>query len=348
MGRLHGDVVSLLQRCPITEQSSGRSYLLHAIPDHLRDALQRDPGNRLIDLGLIVDQLARLGRLDGGLWPVLIVLDAARQTVAGTALGDQIAAMMRELEASYGRVETMPPIEAAPHDLTESERLVFGTDHRVSFEFLRGAMQTARAIARIEVPLGNACSYGTGWLVMPGLMMTNWHVLDADTGADAAELRARAARTAFWFDYHTEGTVRTDVRGARLVHHARELDYALLALDHDLGDRPPIAIHREPVTLERGARLNIAQHPSGGPLRLAIRSNYHVESAATAVRYVTDTESGSSGAPVCDDRWQAIALHARAVEIREQQLPGGRSRWVNEGVLLSAILADRSLPRGLL
>lgn len=341
-------MVSLLQRCPITEQASGRSHLLRQIPDHLRDALQRDPGNRLLDLDLIVDQLARLGRLQDGLWPVLIVLDAALQTVAGTTLGGRIAAMMRELEASYGRVETMPPVLAAPQDLTESERLVFGTDHRVSFEFLRGAMQAARAIARIEVPLGAACSYGTGWLAKPGLMMTNWHVLDADTRADAAELRARAARTAFWFDYHTEGTLRTDVRGARLVHHSRELDYALLALDHDLGDRPPIALHREPVTLERGARLNIAQHPNGGPLRLAIRSNYHVETAATTVRYVTDTESGSSGSPVCNDQWQAIAVHARAVQIPKQQLPGGRSRYVNEGILLSAILADPSLPRGLL
>lgn len=341
-------MVSLLQRCPITEQASGRSHLLRQIPGHLRDALQRDPGNRLLDLDLIVDQLARLGRLQDGLWPVLIVLDAALQTVAGTTLGGRIAAMMRELEASYGRVETMPPVLAAPQDLTESERLVFGTDHRVSFEFLRGAMQAARAIARIEVPLGAACSYGTGWLAKPGLMMTNWHVLDADTRADAAELRARAARTAFWFDYHTEGTLRTDVRGARLVHHSRELDYALLALDHDLGDRPPIALHREPVTLERGARLNIAQHPNGGPLRLAIRSNYHVETAATTVRYVTDTESGSSGSPVCNDQWQAIAVHARAVQIPKQQLPGGRSRYVNEGILLSAILADPSLPRGLL
>jgi V8-like Glu-specific endopeptidase len=184
--------------------------------------------------------------------------------------------------------------------------------------------------------------------VMPGLMMTNWHVLDANTKADTEELRARAALVALWFDYHTEGTVRTEVRGARLVHHSRELDYALLALDHDLGDRKPIPMHRDPVTLERGARLNIAQHPNGGALRLAIRSNHHVESDATTVRYVTDTESGSSGSPVCDDRWSAIAVHARAKPIPDQQLPGGRSRYVNEGILLSAILADPSLPRGLL
>lgn len=95
MDQLHGDVVSLLQRCPITEQFGGRSHLLRQIPDHLRDALHRDPGNRLLDFDLIVDQLARLGR------------------------------------------------------------------------------QAARAIARIGVPLGAACSYGTGWLAKPGLMMTN-------------------------------------------------------------------------------------------------------------------------------------------------------------------------------
>lgn len=348
MVRLHGDVVALLLACPITEQYTGRSHLLRQIPDNIRNALQRDPGNRQVDLGLIVDQLARLGQLQDRLWPVLIVLDAALQTVAGTALAARITTTMRELEANYGRVETMPPIIAPPQDLTEPERLLFGTDHRVSFEFILGAMQAARAIARIEVPLGATCSYGTSWLAMPGLMMTNWHVLDADTQADADELRARAARTAFWFDYHTEGTVRTEVRGARLVHHSRELDYALLALDHDLGDRQPIPIHREPVTLERGARLNIAQHPNGGPLRLAIRNNYHVESAATTVRYVTDTESGSSGSPVCNDRWSAIAVHARAKKIPEQQLPGGRSRYVNEGIPLSAILADKSLPQGLL
>src|SRR5438477_11680911 len=119
MGHLEGDVVAVLRACPITEQYAGRSLLLGQIPDNIRDALQRDPGNRHVDLGLIVDQLARLGRMQNGLWPVLIVLDAALQTVAGTTLGARIAATMRALEAGYGRVETMPSILAPPPDLTE-------------------------------------------------------------------------------------------------------------------------------------------------------------------------------------------------------------------------------------
>src|SRR5690349_6820599 len=136
MDRLHGDAVALLRACPITEQHAGRSYLLAQLSDNIRDALQREPAIRQVDLSLIVDQLARLGRLQDGLWPVLVVLDAALQTVAGTALGDRVAAKMRELEASYGRVEKMPRVRKRPADLTERERLVFGNDRRVAFDFI--------------------------------------------------------------------------------------------------------------------------------------------------------------------------------------------------------------------
>ena len=85
--------------------------------------------------------------------------------------------------------------------------------------------------------------------------------------------------------------------------------------------------------LTRGARLNIIQHPQGGPKRIAIRSNFYFDVHSTArepdrLRYLTDTEPGSSGSPV-------VALHHAAVAI-----PGENYR----GEVIKYNLKDQHIP----
>ena len=61
--------------------------------------------------------------------------------------------------------------------------------------------------------------------------------------------------------------------------------------------------------------VNILQHPGGGAKRLAMRNNAVARVDDSLIAYWTDTDYGSSGAPVFDDNWQVIALH-RAYEER--------------------------------
>jgi endonuclease G, mitochondrial len=73
------------------------------------------------------------------------------------------------------RINLIEPKERDPNGL---ER-VFGTSDLLSINFLARGMQAAAAVARLRVrlPDGSGEWFGTGFLVAPGLLMTNNHVL---------------------------------------------------------------------------------------------------------------------------------------------------------------------------
>jgi len=104
------------------------------------------------------------------------------------------------------------------------------------------------------------------------------------------------------------------------------------------------------------------QHPGGQPKQIAVRDSQIValskEDALAIdlenfIHYTTDSEPGSSGAPVFNDQWQVVALHHRGVpdlNARGQRLArDGQAVWTpdmgdqergwiaNEGVRISAI-----------
>jgi V8-like Glu-specific endopeptidase len=233
-----------------------------------------------------------------------------------------------------------------PTELSNNELLVFGVDHRLSFDFIDGAHRAARAVARLQVTLPDAVVYGTAWLCGRDLLMTNRHVLAGDRAATDAELQDRARRAVAWFDYRIESGSRVEMTSAALRWSDDKLDCAILELPAGASDgRVPLPSSRSAAQLDRGARLNIPQHPRGGPIRFAIRSNYYTtgNEMRGVMRYVTDTESGSSGSPVCDDTWTVVALHARAAPIAPQAFPDGTAHYVNEGIAIDRIRA--ALPR---
>lgn len=158
------------------------------------------------------------------------------------------------------------------------------------------------------------------------------------------ECAAQSARASAWFDYRAEG-IHNDCAVASLVCSDVELDYAVLRLNGAIA-RPPLPIARMRPHLMQGDRLNIVQHPQGGPLKYAIRSNHYVGTAGPEhdhlLRYLTDTEPGSSGSPVLDDAWRVVALHHAASPVARQEHKGQVTYLNNEGVAIHAIL--RHLP----
>ncbi|GHO90442.1 hypothetical protein KSF_004900 [Reticulibacter mediterranei] len=58
------------------------------------------------------------------------------------------------------------------------------------------------------------------------------------------------------------------------------------------------------------------------------------------LRYLTDTEAGASGSPVCDDDWLGVAMHCAARKISPESYKGETIKYHNEGIDIHAILDD--------
>lgn len=354
---LRSQLVSALLDVPKMGSRNRRDEFLANLPASLVDGLNRDDSART-DWNLVVAQLDRLGRLlVTGERPLIIVGQAAMPYVEGTEAGRKLIEVLRALEDHYGRGEPDSPSSPLPASLTTTvetkipEAIIFGDD-RVSYQFVDRALAAAASVARLTVPrfLRGAWgppTLGTGWVVAPGLIITNHHVIAArfqgETAVTDDECRAQVARAQAWFDYRIEGGPRDERAVAGLVCMSAALDYAILRLQNG-AERRPLPVAKELPVLVKGDRLNILQHPQGGPLRYAIRSNHYIGTAGPEtphlLRYLTDTEGGASGSPVFDDTWKVVALHHAAMPVARQQHRGQAIYVNNEGIALHAILKD--------
>ena len=104
---------------------------------------------------------------------------------------------VRQADAAFA-VPTDPPAPAdepafdpVVGDQSELELIVNSEDNFIDIDMLAGAIYTAQAVGRIELPKGRA--HGTGFLVGPDLMLTNYHVFKNKEMLASAVVR---------FDYH--------------------------------------------------------------------------------------------------------------------------------------------------
>lgn len=344
---LKEDLIDALMEVPSTESRAGRSALMSGIPANIRGGLYRDD-NQFVDLTRIIEQLEGVGRLTNGERPLVMITHTAWRQVRNSDLGQRLQEIEKQIEDAYGGDNPSVDLPGTP------EILVFeGRDERVFFTFIQQAYQAASLVARLRVPRwshgvleSSAWGFGTGWLVAPGLLFTNHHVINArnpnEPPAPEIDLRKQAENTIAWFDYRQEGEERPDVRCVELVAFDRPLDYALLRLEKTeaVMSRGQLAVAHTQPPLVQGSRLNIVQHSGGGPLRYAIRNNFYIGAgqAPFQLRYLTDTQAGSSGSPVLIDTWEVVAMHHAFREVPKETYKGDTIKYHNEGIAIHAIL----------
>ena len=223
------------------------------------------------------------------------------------------------------------------------------------------AERAGQPVARIVDlgPTGSVSGFATGFLVAPGLIVTNWHVFG--TAADVAGCGAQ-------FGYELVGGRLErgsvfELDAAQFFFSDETLDVAIVGVNRTALDGTAlvdqfgfIAIDPAPGKYIAGNPINIIQYPDGESKRWATTENglyVTPEPDDLFLQYATDTRPGSSGSPAFNHVWDLVAVHHSGVPRRidgkivtKSQQPWDPSMsdddidWVaNEGVRISKIYA---------
>lgn len=207
------------------------------------------------------------------------------------------------------------------------EQIIEGND-LLPIRYFEMGLLASKPVGRIRLDLGPMIGegYATGFLVAPGVLLTNWHVLKNVEYAAAATVSFEA---------------EDDIRGipkpavvfrldpGKLFFSDEGLDFAISAVAPRSADGRLTIDHYGYLRLfsqtgkvTRDEYATVIQHPHGRQKQVAARNNqvliyvYDGESDAPNndfIYYASDTLQGSSGAPVFNDQFYVVALHRRGV-----------------------------------
>lgn len=237
------------------------------------------------------------------------------------------------------------------------ERIIAGND-LTGINYLAIGTRAASSVCRVSLrdSQGRVTGYGTGFLVAPGVLMTNNHVLDSDATASQAVAE-------FDYEYDIDGRDRPVVRfalDAAGFITDRKLDFSLAAVAQrsDDGLRAIdefrfLPLKPRPGKSFEGEYLTIIQHPGGERKQICVRENKLIKYLETTLWYETDTVAGSSGSPVFNGFWEVVALHHSGVPEKKQgkvmavdgrvwneTMGEDKIKWIaNEGIRVSSIVA---------
>ncbi len=140
-------------------------------------------------------------------------------------------------------------------------------DDTLGVGFLHDGAMASSSVAKLLVHrhfdgipsmlLGNEPDYGqgTGWMLAPRLLITNFHVVNArlplEPSASADDFRLQGAATQVQFDFYKTGSAVQATGSAGCVASDSKLDYALLRLPVDGPDRPPLRLRTMSITASK-------------------------------------------------------------------------------------------------
>lgn len=214
------------------------------------------------------------------------------------------------------------------------ESLYHQRRYLLNVKFLMEGAKAARSVCRIDFDMRGE---GTGFLIAPDLILTNYHVMIPPGYKGDIAARARRCEVKFGvIEGMTSKTFTlhpTEWRQAESV--PEDLDFMLLKLNCSVTAADQIEwLPLEANSVQKDAFVNIIQHPAGRSMEVSLRFNQVIDVDAKRIYYLADTESGSSGSPVFDDAWRLVALHHAG---GEQDATGKLIIAANIGVPITAI-----------
>jgi hypothetical protein len=370
--------------------------------------LEEDDEDEGDDSSLTDSQLEDLGTLfarslsrETIIWLATSVLSRDAAQAAGNEIGDSLAfarRMVLVMNEAGKLQEAIPlltqearrggPLVWQVNSILRGNRLgnsaamqAFVNEYQPFFA-VAGLEESLKRIKRTVCAVGLDGQYkiipGSGFLVGPDLVMTNYHVVEnflTEQPDHSIVPNVSGDQIICFFDYFMEPRPRippggikhasTAVRAADqwLVHARKKLpfdgmtempttvtdeyDYVIIRLSKPIGDMPT----RQGGGTIRGwlrlpekiypaekSRLMVFQHPGGYAQQIDIGDLLGLDPSKTRIRYTVSTANGSSGGPAVDAEGELYALHNAEVQTIGTNL--AQYPRVNQGVRIDKIAED--------
>jgi endonuclease G len=329
-----------------------RSLLLRDIRKSFAATLFTDP-SPLEQFKLDLTRLNCVERLEDGTVPLVFYLRNAADQIRDLPEAKVFLKYQNAIQNRTAGLRNLAPLTTLPATVIQKQAIIH-RDDTLDKAFLEGCLRTAGSVVKLMAPrfenkqqkfVGGIpwIFNGTGWLLTDELIVTNHHVINSRNDDEGIALpddfASQANQTIALFDFDTD---TSDPPKAKLdlVMANEALDYCILRLKSK-STRTPLPVRNQLVEIDATTYLpvNIVQHPYGRAKRFALRNNLAVDADQELLRYYTDTDYGSSGAPVLDDHWRVVALH-RGAMLRDAKFQGRDTAFVNVGTQIVRILED--------
>ncbi len=198
------------------------------------------------------------------------------------------------------------------------ERIMQGND-LTDINYLSIGVQRARSVGRVVIRQNRRLlGYGTGFLVAPGVLMTNQHVFES------ADL-VKESVVQFQYERNARGKELDPVEFSLRVDPepiiSKPLDFAVVAVEPISSGRKSVQeygwlkLNPTPGKAFVGEYLTIIQHPGGQRKQVCVRENKLLKyvDGTPFIWYQTDTVGGSSGSPAFNTTWDVVALHHKSI-----------------------------------
>lgn len=227
-------------------------------------------------------------------------------------------------------------------EITNDEALLYRDDLTLQIgrvpaliKVLQAMLHYAPSVCKLTLDINGHPQFGTAFRIGEDLLLTNWHVLHKTP----EETPATTVNAEFGYEDNGAGGILPATIIAcdetTIVANKND-DWAVIRTKTPMNAAWPIIKLSEAVAPKLNTSAYIIQHPNGDRKRIGFVRNQVNFFDANVVHYLTDTQEGSSGAPVFNSAGQLIALHHRGGD--PQEVLGRPPTKKNEGIRISRII----------
>lgn len=205
-------------------------------------------------------------------------------------------------------------------------------------EVLGRLQKLAPSICRLKVEsAAGSGQWGTAFRIAPALLLTNWHVLKSP------KIPADKVTAAFFYDSDAPGAIAQAKEvpcDTSFIHGDANDDWAVIRTAGTIPADVPVVPMTGGVIPQVMGETFIVQHPGGQSKRVAFVRNRITFVDDRVIQYLSDTQGGSSGSPVVNEKGELLGIHRAGG--RPQEVAGSLPIKKNEGVRISRIISGLS------